>query len=72
MSVLQVYTFLLIEKWLLNTNFMKTKLSIIILACIFIAGIVLKNKGFDSEVSTCMIILPLCVLLLAGSLIRKK
>lgn len=51
---------------------MKTKLSIIILACIFIAGIVLKNKGLYYEVSTCMIILPLCVLLLAGSLIRKK
>jgi len=72
MSVLQVYTFLLVEKWLLNTNFMKTKLSITILAFIFIAGIVLKSKGFDSDVSTCMIMLPLCVLLLAGSLIRKK
>lgn len=51
---------------------MKTKLSITILACIFIAGIVLKNKEFDSDVSTCMVILPLCVLLLAGSLIRKN
>ena len=51
---------------------MKTKLLIAILACIFIVGIVLKNKGLYSEVSTYMIILPLCVLLLAGSLIRKK
>ena len=51
---------------------MKTKLLIIILACIFIAGIVLKNKGFDSDVSTCMVIFPLCALLLAGSLIRKN
>ena len=51
---------------------MKIKLSITILAVIFIAGIVLKNKGFDSDVSTCMILIPLCVLLLAGSLIKKK